>query len=168
MIFVMLIFVLTIGVTLGGLLVAPRDPIRPLHLLLPALLFLFVCYVGMIVGMFFTGWVSIRILEFLLCIIALVFIVACISRYHPTFGFFHPRDPMLIGLLATLFFLIGLEWGLLEFRTFFTITATVLFTGALIAGILIQLHIRELLWRHSYIPFAPLFWLLFITVCKLL
>ncbi|MDT8861722.1 hypothetical protein N0O92_16005 [Alkalihalobacillus sp. MEB130] len=165
---VILVFVFTVGLTIGGLLAAPRDPIRPFHLLLFSLFFLFLGYIGMITGMFMTGWMNIRFIEIVLSILALLFIVACFSRFHPTFGFFHPEDRILLSVLALLFFLMGLEWGLLEFRTFFTITASFLFTGALGLGVFVQMQIRQVFWKYSYISFAPLVWLLFVTVLKLL
>lgn len=168
MMFIILLFVFTIGVTIGGLLAAAREPVRPLHLFLCSLFFLFLCYIGMIVGMFLMGWISLRLLEFLLAILALLFIVASITRFHPTLGFFHPEDRILVSLLSLLFLLMGLEWGLLGLRTFFTITASFLFTAALAVGIFIQLQIRQILWRYSYIAFTPLVWLLFVTVLKLL
>ncbi len=168
MVVIMLLFVIAMGVTIGGLLAAPREPVRPLQLFLVALFFLILCYIGMIVGMFLSGWISLVLLEFLLSIIAILFIVASITRFHPTLGFFHPEDRILLLLLSFLFFLMGLEWGLFEIRTFFTLFAALLFTAALAIGIFIQLQIRQILWRYSYIAFTPLIWLLFVTVLKLL
>ncbi|ARK29392.1 hypothetical protein [Halalkalibacter krulwichiae] len=168
LIFIVLVFVFTIGLTVGGLLVAPREPVKPLHLILFSIFFLFLCYLGMIAGMFISGWIAIRIIEIGLCILALLFIVACFSRFHPTLGFFHPEDRVVLSVLASLFFLMGLEWGVLDFRTFFTIGAGLLFTVALTIGIFIQMQIRQALWRYSYAAFAPLVWLLFVTVLKLL
>ncbi len=164
----MFIFVCTFGITLGGLLAAPRESIKPLHLFLFSLFFLFLAYIGMITGMFFTGWISIRLIEIVLSILALLFIVACFSRYHPTLGFFHPEDKILLSVIALLFFLMGLEWGVLGYRTFFTLTASFLFTAALGLGIFIQLQIKQVFWRQSYASYTPLVWLLFVTLLKLL
>ncbi|WP_332632099.1 hypothetical protein [Halalkalibacter flavus] len=167
-IIVIMIFVFTIGLTIGGLLTAPRDPIRPIQLLLFSLFFLFLCYIGMITGILISGWIGVRFIEILLSILSLLFIVACFSRFHPTLGFFHPEDKVLILVLALLFFLMGMEWGLLEFRTFFTIAASFLFTAALGLGVFVQTQIRQVFWRHSFISFTPLVWLLFVAVLKLL
>ncbi|MCL7747182.1 hypothetical protein [Halalkalibacter alkaliphilus] len=167
-ILVIMIFVFTIGLTIGGLLTAPRDPIRPIQLLLFSLFFLFLCYIGMITGILISGWIGVRFIEILLSILSLLFIVACFSRFHPTLGFFHPEDKVLILVLALLFFLMGMEWGLLEFRTLFTIAASFLFTAALGLGVFVQMQIRQVFWRHSFISFTPLVWLLFVAVLKLL
>lgn len=167
-IIIVLVFVFTIGLTIGGLLAAPKESIKPLHLLLFSLFFLFLCYMGMITGMFITGWMSIRVFEIVLAILAILFIVACFSRYHPTLGFFHPEDRVLISLLAFLFFIMGVEWGLLGFRTFFTITTGFIFSASLTLGLFVQLQIRQALWRHSATAFIPLIWLLFVSVLKLL
>ena len=168
LIMIILVFVFTMGLTIGGLLAAPREPVKPLHLFLFSLFFLFLCYIGMISGMFITGWLAIRVVEITLSILAILFIVACFSRFHPTLGFFHPEDRVLISVLALLFFFMGVEWGLLEFRTFFTIAAGVLFTAALALGLYMQMQIRQALWRHSASSFTPLIWLLFVSVLKLL
>ncbi|WP_332691074.1 hypothetical protein [Halalkalibacter lacteus] len=163
-----LVFVFTIGMTIGGLLAAPRDTVRPIQVILFSLFFLFLCYMGMITGMFITGWIGLRFIEIVLAILTLLFIVACFSRFHPTLGFFHPEDKILFSMLAFLFFLMGVEWGLVEFRTFFTIAAAFLFTAALGLGLYVQMQIRQAFWRHSNIAYAPLIWLLFVTVLKLL
>jgi hypothetical protein len=168
LIVIILLFVFTVGLTIGGLLTAPREPVRPLQLILFSLLFLFVCYIGMLIGMFITGWIAIRFIEISLAILALLFIVACFSRFHPTLGFFHPEDRILISVLALMFFFMGIEWGVLEFRTFFTVAAGLLFAVALGVGVYIQMQIRQVLWRQSYSAFAPLVWLLFVSVLKLL
>ncbi|TWI57821.1 hypothetical protein [Halalkalibacter nanhaiisediminis] len=168
MLLIIFLFVFAVGVTIGGLLAAPREPVRPIHFLLFALFFLIMCYIGMIVGMFLSGWISLIILEFVLAILALLFMIATVTRFHPTLGFFHPEDRILVTMLSILFFLMGLEWGLLGFRTFFTITATFVFIVALLVGLFIQQQICQILWRHSYIAFTPLIWLLFVTVLKLL
>jgi hypothetical protein len=165
---IILVFVFTIGITIGGLLAAPRDPVRPIQFILFSVFFLFLCYIGMITGMFITGWIGLRFIEIVLAILALLFIVACFSRFHPTLGFFHPEDKILFSVLGLIFFLMGVEWGLLELRTFFTIAASFLFTAALGLGLYVQMQIRQVIWRHASIAFAPLIWLLFVTVLKLL
>ncbi|GAE33464.1 hypothetical protein [Halalkalibacter akibai] len=165
---ILLLFVFTIGLTIGGLLTAPREPVKPIHLILFTLFFLFLCYLGMITGMFLSGWIAIRFIEIVLAILSLLFIVACFSRFHPTLGFFHPEDKILISVLAFLFFLMGVEWGVLEFRTFFTLACGILFAFALAAGVFIQLQIKQALWRNYYCAFAPLVWLLFVSILKLL
>ncbi len=165
---IILVFVFTIGLTIGGLLAAPREPVKPLHLFLFSLFFLFLCYMGMITGMFISGWMAIRVIEIVLAILAILFIVACFSRYHPTLGFFHPEDRVLLSVLGLMFFFMGIEWGLLEFRTFFTIVSGILFTVALALGLYMQVQIQHALRRHSYSAFTPLVWLLFVSVLKLL
>ncbi|MBP3951237.1 hypothetical protein [Bacillus suaedae] len=168
LIMLVLIFIFTIGVTIGGLLAAPKDPPRPIHLFLFSLFFSILCYIGMLAGMFLTGWIGFRFIEIILSIFALLFIVASISRYHPTFGFFHPEDKVVLLVLAVIFFLIGFEYGLLEMRTFFTLTAGVIFTAALAFGLFIQIRFLQMARRSTYISFIPLVWLLFVTVIKLL
>ncbi|MCM3712901.1 hypothetical protein [Halalkalibacter oceani] len=163
-----LIFIVTIGVTIGGLLVAPKEQVRPVQLVLLTVCFTFLCYLGMITGMFLTGWISLWLLDYLVAVVALLFIVASMRRFHPTLGFFHPEDRIVVSLLALLFFLMGVEWGLIELRTFFTLFVSALFAAALILGVFIQIQIRQILWRYSYIAFTPLVWLLFVTVMKLL
>lgn len=167
MILIIFFFIIMTGLTLGGLLVAPKERVKLLQFIFFVIFFLFLCYIGMIIGMIFSSWVSVRLLEYILTIIALLFIVACVTRFHPTFGFFHPGDRVLLLLLASLFLLMGLEWGLLELRTFFTITSSILFAASLMIGMIIQLQIKQMLWRHSYTAYTPLVWILFACLLKL-
>ncbi|MCK0471509.1 hypothetical protein [Halalkalibacter sp. APA_J-10(15)] len=165
---IVVMFVATIGLTMGGLLAAPKYPPRPLQVILFALAFSFICYVGMIFGMFMPSWFAFRFVEIVISIVSLLIIIAAVTRYHPTLGFFHPEDRVLPALLALLFFLMGFEWGILEMRTFFTLFAGLLFFFAMAFGIVIQIQIRQFLWRYSYHVYTPLIWLLFVGMLKLL
>ncbi|WP_062046386.1 hypothetical protein [Bacillus sp. JCM 19034] len=118
--------------------------------------------------MFMPSWFAFRLVEILISILSLLIIIAAVTRYHPTLGFFHPEDRILPILLALLFFFMGFEWGIIEMRTFFTLFAGFIFFVAMAMGIVIQMQIRQILWRSSYHVFAPLIWLLFVGMLKLL
>ncbi|WP_088102459.1 hypothetical protein [Halalkalibacter urbisdiaboli] len=167
-IMIILLFVFTVGMTVGGLLAAPRIPPRPFQIMLVGIFFMFLAYIGMILGMFLSGWFGFRFIEIMLSILALLLIVAAISRFHPTFGFFHRDDKIVLAILGCLFLLMGFEWGILDWRAFFTLFAAAIFFLALFVGMYIQQQVRATLWRYPYHAFTPLIWLLFVTILKLL
>ncbi|WP_100406815.1 hypothetical protein [Bacillus solitudinis] len=167
-IMMMLLFVFAIGMTVGGLLAAPRMAPRPFSLIIFSVCFLFLTYIGMLLGMFISGWFAFRLMEMGLAIIALIIIVAAFTRFHPTLGFFHPDDKLLLALIACLFFFMGMEWGILEWRAFFTLFAGTFFFISIFLGLYIQLQIRRIMWRHAQIAYIPLIWLLFVSILKLL
>ncbi len=167
MIFVIFFFIIMTGLTIGGLLAVQREKIKLLQIIFFVIFFLILCYIGMIVGMFLSGWISVKLLEYVLTVTALLFIVACVTRFHPTFGFFHPGDRILLIMLIWLFVLMGLEWGLLGLRTFFTFTSSILFAASLFIGLIVQLQIKQKLWRFSLIPYTPLTWILLASLFKL-
>ncbi len=163
-----LFFVFTIGLTVGGLLSAAKQPPQLLHVIFFTLVFGLLTYLGMIVGMFLFPFFAIWFIEILIVIVTLLFIVATATSFHPTFGFFKQDRGIGLIMLAALFFLMGFEWGIIEMRTFFTLLATALFLLALFIGLFVQQQIQMAMWRISYIVYTPLIWLLFVSIIKLL
>ncbi|WP_017728314.1 hypothetical protein [Halalkalibacterium ligniniphilum] len=163
-----LVFVFVLGSTIGGLLVSAKLPPRPASFLLFGFLFFAITYGGMFAGMFLDSFLMIRLLDVILVVISLLFIVACFKTFHPTFGFFQQERKLNLLLVAVIFFILGLEWGILGHRTVFTLFASALFLLGLFLGGGTQQRIRTNLWRLPYHVFFPLTWLLFVTVLKLL
>ncbi|MEC2070537.1 hypothetical protein [Alkalihalophilus marmarensis] len=164
----MLFFVFALGFTLGGLLSTPKQPPQLMHVILFSFVFCVLTYLGMLSGMFVTSWVAFGFIEIIIVILTFLFIIASVTNFHPTFGFFGHGRPIVLILLSSLFFVMGFEWGIVELRTFFTVSAAILFFCAICLGLFIQQQIQALLWRYSYIVYLPLIWLLFVTIIKLL
>jgi hypothetical protein len=164
----MLFFVFTLGFTIGGLLSTPKQPPQLMHVILFSFVFGVLSYLGMLGGMFFVSWFSIGLIEVVIVVLTFLFIIAAITNFHPTFGFFRHGRSIGLVLLTGLFVMMGFEWGVADHKTFFTISATVLFFCAMCIGLFIQQQIQALMWRYSYMVYMPLIWLLFVTIIKLL
>ncbi|TSB46709.1 hypothetical protein [Alkalicoccobacillus porphyridii] len=162
------LFVFSIGIAIGGLLAGPRvlPPFIQIGIL-TGLFFIF-SYAGMFIGVVFTPFFGFGFIDFFLAICCLLVLIAILTRFHPIYGFFPPHEKTIVCLLAVLFFLIGFQWGVIGYRTFFTLFMSMVFFLAIAIGLLIQIHIRQKLWRFAYISFLPLIWLLFVTLFKLL
>ena len=156
-----------IGIGLGGLFVTKKMFPHKLVFFGVALLFGFAGYVGMVTGTFLPQWVSGRLMEILAALVALVLVVLCITRFHPTLGYFHSQDKGIWTVLIALFFLLGNEWALYEMSRTFILFAIPLFFVFVIGGASFQLHISKKMWRETYFAFLPLLWLIFIAIIKM-
>ncbi|WP_096201253.1 hypothetical protein [Bacillus sp. FJAT-45350] len=159
-------FLLFVGIGLGGVFISKRMMPNQMLFFLVAILFGMAGYLGMISGSLITHWLSPRIGEIIVAIICLAFIALCIVRFHPTLGFFHSEDKTLWGVLILLFFIIGVEWALLEMSRLFLLVAVLLLLGAIIGGAILQLEFVKKMWRIPFLPFFPLVWLLLVVVLK--
>lgn len=166
--FTIFLFVFSIGFAIGSLLAGPRVLPPFMQLLILTGLFLFFSYVGMFIGVVFPPFISFGFVDFFLAICCILVVISIITRFHPIYGFFPPHEKVIVFLFCTLFFLIGFQWGIIGFRTFFTLCMTVVFFVAMVSGLIIQIQICKKLWRFAYISFIPLVWLLFVTLFKLL
>ncbi|MDQ0205599.1 hypothetical protein [Alkalicoccobacillus murimartini] len=165
---IIFLFVFSIGFAIGGLLAGPRVLPPFTQLFIMTGLFLLFAYAGMFVGVVFPPFISFGLVDFFLAISCILVVVSIITCFHPIYGFFPPNDKKIIFLLCVLFFLMGFQWGVIGYRTFFTLCMTVVFFIAASCGLFVQIQIRQKLWRFAYISFVPLVWLLFVTLFKLL
>lgn len=163
----LLFFAMTLGFSIGGL-IAGQKQIKLLQIYFFVIFFFILCYIGMIIGMFLPEWISVILFRFLITIVAWLFIVACFRCYHPSFGFFYPGAQITFFILFSLFFLLGIEWGLIGFRTFFTIFVTILFAISLLIGLVAQLFLKQKMWKFRFIVFSPLVLLFFVSLFKLI
>lgn len=166
-VFAIFFYIVVTGFSIGGLVAGQREKNKLLQILFFIIFFFVLCYIGMIIGMFFSGWVSVTLVEYVIIVVALLFIVACASRYHPSVGFFHLGSQTTFFILISLFVFMGMEWGLLNYRTFFTLFSTLLFALSLLGGLIVQLYVRYKWWRHSFLVFMPLVWLFLASLSKL-
>lgn len=166
--FIVVFFVFSLGITLGGIIASMRaiPPIIALGTL--AFSFLFFSYLGMLLALIGpSSWLGFRFLDIIIAICSFLLIVAILRSYHPAFGyqfFFKP-----LGLILTLlFFLMGFQWGMLGYGTLFTLLMVFFFSCAVFFGILLYNSI--LIWiKNAYlVAFLPLVTFLFIAVAKLL
>lgn len=162
------IFVFSIGVAIGGLLAGPRVLPPFVQLAILTGLFLGFAYVGMFIGVILPPIIAFSFVDFFLAVCSLLVLISIIMRFHPIYGFFPPHEKTIVFLLCILFFLIGFQWGIIGYRTLFTLFMTIIFFISCTVGLFIQLQIRQKLWRFAYISFVPLVWLLFVTLFKLL
>ncbi|BAB05143.1 hypothetical protein P4631_18085 [Halalkalibacterium halodurans] len=163
------LFVVTFGFVLGGLVVGGKVQARPVSFLLFSGLFLFSSFFGMLVSLFTTGWFPFRLLDVVIVALCFVFIVSCFMRFHPTFGFFQFDGRANMILFAVISFFLGLQLGMLGWRTFFILFLALVFTAGLFAGGVFQVRaVMKFYSRQPSFHFLPLIWLLFATVLKLL
>src|SRR5690625_5169507 len=94
------LFIMFFGLVLGGLFVAEKERFWSQKIIFLIPFFGLVCYIGMIVGMILPSWFSVKLITYLLSVITLIFFIACITRYHPAFGFFHKDIHIHLFLLA--------------------------------------------------------------------
>ncbi|WP_054710745.1 hypothetical protein [Bacillus sp. JCM 19041] len=165
--FIIVLFVLSLGVTIGGIAAAMRLVPPILMLVTMGCCFLFFSYAGMFIALIGPSWLGFRFLDIIIAICSFLFIIATVRSYHPAFGYRLFIKPYGI-ILASLFFLMGVQWGMLGLGTFFTLSMAILFVGAVFFGILLYNSI--LLWvKNMYVAaFLPLVSFLFIAVIKLL
>ncbi|MEN0643154.1 hypothetical protein MKY91_08365 [Alkalicoccobacillus gibsonii] len=166
--FTISLFVFSIGFAVGGLLAGPRVLPPFVQLFLLTGIFLVCTYVGMFIGAILPSIFSFGFIDFFLAICCILVVISIITRFHPIYGFFPPNDKIIVLLLAALFCLIGFQWGVIGYKTFFTFLMSFFFLCSMTIGLIVQQHIRQKLWRFAYISFVPLIWLLFVTVFKLL
>ncbi|WP_059102536.1 hypothetical protein [Shouchella shacheensis] len=163
----MVFFVVSLGITLGGVIGTMRllPPLLPLGIVVGQ--FLLCSYVGMFLAAISPSWLGFRFLEVVLAIVSFVFIIACVRSYHPSVGY-QPYGKPLFLVLGILFFFMGVQWGMFGYRTFFTLFVTVFFGGAVFLGYLLYNSI--VLWvRNVYVAaFLPLGGFLLIAMFKLL
>ncbi|WP_413380187.1 hypothetical protein [Alkalihalobacillus sp. 1P02AB] len=166
--FSVLFFVFILGVTIGGLLAAGKHPPSLFLYGLFTFAFLVVCFIGMIVGLLFPSFlIGFWFIEFIICVLTFLFIWAACTRFHPSFGFFFVQEKIVLNLLFFLFFFMGFEWGIFDFRAFFTIFASLVFAIALFIGIFIQWQLRQKFWQFPYAVYLPCVWLFIIAVIKI-
>ncbi|MED4127936.1 MULTISPECIES: hypothetical protein [Shouchella] len=165
--FVIVFFVLAIGLTLGGVSTFMRGLPPIVVLIVLSFYFLFFSYIGMFVALVSFSWFGFRFFDIAIVICSFLFIIAMIRSYHPAFGYQLFYKPI-AWILASLFFFMGLQWGTLGYGTFFTITMTFFFTLAVFIGIL--LYNSMLMWvKNAYLAAViPLASFLLVTVIKLL
>ncbi|GAF66262.1 hypothetical protein BTS2_3162 [Bacillus sp. TS-2] len=168
MILTMLFFVFIVGLSIGGLLAANRHYPPLFVYVFFVLYFLVSAYIGMIIGMLFPSFlIGFFITEFLVCTATFLFLIAVTLKYHPSLGFFYWQEKIVFILLGSIFFLMGFQWGIFEFRFFFTFFSCLLFGLALFIGLFIQIQMKQKFWRYPLAVFLPCIWLFLITLIKL-
>lgn len=166
-VFNMLLFVAIIGGTIGALLTSSQLNIRLQLVVLISIFFFVCCYIGMLIGFFLLGWLHIAVIQYSTVIITLLLIIASVTRFQPTTGFFQQGDYIFFTLFLLLFLCIGIEWGMLGYKTLLMFVSFIVFVGALIIGAMIQMLLRQFFWRYIQIAFTPLVILLVVILYRL-
>jgi len=164
----MLFYVMFVGFLIGGLSITNRQFPERSHVFLITTFFIISCYIGVFVGGLIAIWLSIRLLEILIAIIAMFLLVVLFMKHHPVRGYFQAHHRFIWPLFMFMFVFIGMEWVKVKMTGWFVVLFSCFFLVALIGGALFQLFIVKKAWRMQSVQYLPLVWLLFIAMLKLL
>lgn len=161
-------YVMVIGFLIGGLSITNRQFPERNHLFLITTFFVISCCIGIFVGGLIAIWLSVRLLEIVIAIIAIILLVVLFIKYHPVRGYFQAHHRLIWPLFMVMFLLIGIEWVKVQLTGWFVVLFSCFFLFSLIGGAIFQLFIVQKAWRMQSVHYLPLVWLLFIAMLKLL
>lgn len=155
------------GIGFGGMLLSKRNVVSKMTIFLFALSFGLLAYLGMVVGNWLQSYITIRGIEIIFSLLLLTLLIVSVIKHHPNLGYFHEQSKELLLILFSLFFMIGMEWMMLEFSYMILIIGAFIFLGAIFLGVMIQIKLLQKAWQVPGITLAPMLWFLFIVVSRL-
>lgn len=161
-------YLLFIGLGVGGMFISKRLMPNKIHLYLLAICFGFATYFGMVLGNWIFAIFSIRMMEITMAIHVLGFVALAFMKHHLTYGYFYQENKQLFLFLLSIFFLLGVEWAILDLTYSFVIFSTLLFSGFLFIGLMLQFIVFQRAWRLPVAALTPLVWFVLYSILKLL
>ncbi|MGO4887160.1 hypothetical protein ACJ2A9_05325 [Anaerobacillus sp. MEB173] len=163
-----ILFIIGLGFGIGGMLISRRTVPQVYILLSIAILFLFLGYIGILLGNFMFSWLANSILHIMIGIFLILFVIFLLLQFHPVLGFFHGNGKLQWVILFLLFLLVGMDFSKLELSNWFIIIIGLLFLIAMMLGANMIYRLVSQMRSHSNVIFLPALFLIFLGILKLL